>query len=121
MPSLNLYSNSHVSSLGSACLPEAEAIIHVGSLKAGIELLDRVDKPYVVDTFFGVGDPGESSNDLLIALEPVHVLAPKNFQFARLPDAALEVEEVASIFSSENITTGENANLREIFLPSGFG
>ena len=58
---------------------KTEAIIHVGSLKAGIELLDRVDKPYVVDTFFGVGDPGESSNDLLIALKLVHVLAPKNF------------------------------------------
>jgi len=115
VPSLNLAPIPMSVVLGSACLPEAEAIIHVGSFTAGIELLERVDEPYVVNTFFGVGDPGESSNDLLIALETGTRTGAQEFQFARLPDAALEVEEVASIFSSRDITTGENANLREIF------
>ena len=115
VPSLNLAPIPMSVVLGSACLPEAEAIIHVGSFQAGIELLERVDKPYVVNTFFGVGDPGESSNDLLIALETGTRAGSQKFQFARLPDAAIEVEEVASIFSSRNITTGESANLREIF------
>lgn len=115
LPSLNLAPIPMSVVLGTDCFPVAEAIIHAGSYQAGIELLARVDKPYAVDTFFGVGDPGESSNDLLIALETGTRAGNHEFQFARLPNAAVEVQEVASIFSSKNTMTGEKADLRKMF------
>jgi hypothetical protein len=122
-PSVNLMPIPSELIIGSACDKNKRiAIFHTGDALASVELLKEKDQILMPDIFVGVGNPIAESTGFQISLSEELKrggLSPKETfdlsQFPPLPDAAIEVQELASLFTKSTVLQDMEASITAAF------